>query len=232
MSDTSTAITIVEKQLNTLEDKVRRGLASFMEVGSALQRIKETNGFRLRGFEDFNAYCEQTFGFSASNGYKMIAAAESAKKVEKAAGEKPRTAEAARVMSKVTHDPKLIEKVQEKLKKAGTSIAAATAEKLDEIVEAVRPKTKPMFPEAKKAPTGPAAPAVPTLSDTCPACHQQPLNYTREEDGWHCGFAACHALVMVGVISVSAKACPECNSAILNPAAEFCEVCGCILEVA
>lgn len=228
MSDT-TAITIVEKQLNTLEDKVRRGLASFMEVGTALQRIKETNGFRLRGFEDFNGYCEQTFGFSASNGYKMIAAAESAKKVEKATGEKPRTAEAARVMSKVTHDPKLIEKVQEKLKKAGASIATATAEKLDEIVEAVRPKTKPMFPEAKK---GPPAPAMPTLSDTCPTCHQQPLTYTRHEDGWHCGIAACNALVMVGVIPVSAQACPSCNAAILNPAAEFCEVCGCILEAA
>ncbi len=228
MSDT-TAITIVEKQLTTLEDKVRRGLASFMEVGTALQRIKETNGFRLRGFEDFNGYCEQTFGFSASNGYKMIAAAESAKKVEKAIGEKPRTAEAARVLGKVTHDPKLIEKVQEKLKKAGESIATATVEKIDQIVETVRPKTKPMFPEAKKEPP---APAVPTLSDTCPTCHQQPLNYVRQADGWHCGFAACNAPVMVGVIPAHAQACPACGAALLNSAAEFCEVCGCILEVA
>lgn len=224
----STAITIVEKQLTTLEDKVRRGLASFIEVGTSLQRIKDTNGFRLRGFEDFNAYCEQTFGFSASNGYKMIAAAESAKKVEKATGEKPRTAEAARVLGKVTHDPKLVEKVQDKLRKAGESIATATVEKIEEIVEAVRPKTKPMFPEPPKK--EPPAPAVPTLSDTCPVCHQQPFTYTRHDDGWHCGIPTCNAPVMVGVIPAAAQACPSCGAALLNSSAEFCEVCGVILE--
>jgi hypothetical protein len=84
-----------------------------------------------------------------------------------------------------------------------------------------------MFPEPKKEPP---KPAMPTLSDTCPTCYQQPLNYARREDGWHCGIAACNALVMVGVIPVSAQACPSCGSAILNPAAEFCEVCGVILE--
>jgi len=31
---------------------------------------------------------------------------------------------------------------------------------------------------------------------------------------------------------VDVRACPECGAAILSADAEFCEMCGCILEVA
>jgi hypothetical protein len=225
MPDTS--ITITEKQLAIYEDKIKKGLASFFEVGQSLQRIKDANGFKLRGFDTFDAYCQKTFSFSERNGYRLIAAADTAKKVEKAVGEMPRNEASARVLKEVVHDPKLIERVNEKLKRAGQTMATATAERLQEIVDKVKPQTRPMFEEPK----APPKPVLPTLSDTCPICHQQPFNYARHEDGWHCGIAACNALVMVGVIPANAQACPECGAAILTTNAEFCETCGCILAV-
>ena len=42
MSDTS--ITITEKQLTLYEEKIKKGIAAFLEVGQALQKIKDANG--------------------------------------------------------------------------------------------------------------------------------------------------------------------------------------------
>jgi len=226
MSDTS--ITITEKQLAVYEDKVRKGLASFFEVGQSLQAIKDANGFKLRGFDTFDAYCQSTFQFSERNGYRLIAAAETAKKVESAVGERPRNEAAARVLKEVVHDPKLIERVNDRLKKTGQSVATATAERLQEVVDKIKPQTKAMFEQPKKEPP---KPVMPTLSDTCPHCHLQPGQYVRREDGWHCGRNVCDALVMVGVIPITGQACPECGAAILTTGAEFCETCGCYLAV-
>lgn len=225
MPDTS--ITITEKQLSLYEERIRKGLNSFFEVGQSLARIKEANGFKLRGFDTFDAYCQQTFQFSERNGLRLIAATDTATKVEEAIGEKPRNEAAARVLKEVAHDPKLIERVNDRLKKAGQSIATATAEKIQEVVDKVKPQTKPMFEPPKPAPK----PVLPVLSDTCPHCHLQPGAYVRREDGWHCGRNVCDALVMVGVIPVTGQACPECGAAILTTGAEFCETCGCILAV-
>lgn len=222
MSDTS--ITITEKQLTMYEEKIKKGISAFMEVGQSLQKIKEANGFKLRGFETFDDYCQATFQFSERHGYRMISAATDAKKIEAAVGEMPRNEAGVRAMKSVMHEPKLIEKVQERLKKKGGSLATATAERIEEIVEAVRPKTKTMFePKEEKKP------AMPMISDTCPKCGTTPGSYFHVADGWHA--ECCGTLVMIGVIAANAQACPECSAAILNAGAEFCESCGCILEV-
>ena len=225
MSDEQ-AITMTEKRLTELEGQVRRGLDSFVAVGNALAEIKARNGFRLRDCKTFDEYCAKTFGFSERNGYRMIAAAETAKKIEQAVGERPRNEASARVLKEVAHDPKLIERVNERLKKAGQSVATATAEKIQEVVDKVKPQTKPMFEDkpAKK-------PALPELHDACPKHGGVPDSYFHLSDGWHCGAEDCGALVMIGVIAADAQACPECGAALLTPGAEFCETCGCVLEV-
>ena len=223
----NTAITITEKRLTDLEGRIRKGLESFVEVGNALSEIKARNGFMLRGAKTFDEYCSKTFGFSERNGYRMIAAAETAKKVEEAVGEKPRNEAAARELKAVAHDPKLIERVNDRLKRAGQTVATATAEKIAEVVQKVKPQTKPMFeqPKAEKKL------ALPELHDVCPKCGVTPGSYFHVSDGWHCGGEDCGALVMIGVIAADVKACPECGAALLG-STEFCESCGCVLEVA
>lgn len=224
MSDT-TAITITEKQLTVYEDKIKKGLNSFLEVGLSLQKIKEANGFKLRGFDTFDAYCQATFSFSERNGYRMIAAAETAKKVEKAVGEMPRNEASARVLREVVHDPKLVEKVNDRLKRAGQTIATATAEKIAEVVDKVKPKTRPMFEELKADPK----PKFPELKDVCPKHGGVPDSYFHLSDGWHCGAEGCGAPVMIGVIAVDVKACPECGAALIG-GDEFCGQCGALVE--
>jgi predicted RNA-binding Zn-ribbon protein involved in translation (DUF1610 family) len=218
-SDTS--ITMTEKRLTDLEGRIRRGLDSFVEVGTALAEIKARNGFQLRDCKTFDEYCAKTFGFSERNGLRLIAAAETTKKVEAAIGERPRNEASARVLKEVAHDPKLIERVNERLKKARLSVATATAEKIQEVVDKVKPQTKPMFEKPEKKP------ALPELRDICPKCVVTPEQYTHAEDGWHCG--SCGAPVLVGVVGVDVKACPECGAALIGNT-EFCEVCGCVLE--
>ena len=226
MSD-ETAITMTEKQLATLEDKVRKGLASFIEVGQALQRIKEANGFKIRGFKTFDEYCQAQFAFSERNGYRLIAAAQTAKKVEEATGEAPRNEASARVLKDVVHDPKLIEKVNDRLKRTGATIATATAEKLQEVVDKVKPKTRPMFDGPKPEPK----PVMPELKDICPKCNTTPASYFHLSDGWHCGTENCNALVMLGVIAADVRACPECGAALIGND-DFCTQCGAIVEAA
>ncbi len=211
--------------MTVYEDKIRRGMASFIEVGQALQKIKDANGFKLRKFKTFDEYCQATFSFSERNGYRMITAAQTAKKVEAAVGETPRNEASARVLREVVHDPKLIQRVNDNLKKAKLTIATATAEKLQEVVNKVKPQTRPMFEEKKEEPK----PVMPELKDICPACQATPEVYRKVTEGWTCG--RCGAAVLIGVIAASAKACPECGHALIG-SADFCEHCGCILEVA
>lgn len=226
MSDTS--ITITEQQLEILEDKIRFGLASFVEVGTALREIKEANAFTLRGFKNFDDYCAKTFGFSERNGYRMIAAAQTSDKIKDIVGEAPRNEASARVLKQIADEPKIVERVAAQLKRSNQTIATATAEKLQQVIDRVKPAPKPT---AEAKPAAKPAPIMPTLSDTCPHCHLQPGQYVRREDGWHCGRNVCDALVMVGVIPITGQACPECGAAILTTGAEFCETCGCYLAV-
>jgi ribosomal protein S27AE len=221
MSDT--AITMTEKRLTDLEGRIRKGLESFVEVGNALAEIKARNGFMLRGAKTFDEYCSKTFGFSERNGYRLIAAAETAKAVEKAVGEAPRNEASARVLKEVAHDPKLIERVNERLKKAGQTVATATAEKIQEVVDKVKPQTKPMFEQPKE----PAKPKLPELRDTCPMCNVTPASYVHGDDGWKCG--TCGTAVLVGVIAMDVKACPDCGAALIG-SVDFCQNCGVVLE--
>src|SRR3990167_10999775 len=117
------AITMTEKRLTELEGQVKRGLDSFVAVGNALAEIKARNGFRLRECKTFDEYCAKTFGFSERNGYRMIAAAETAKKVEKAVGERPRNEAAARELRPVANDPGLLKKVNDRLQRAKLTVA-------------------------------------------------------------------------------------------------------------
>jgi hypothetical protein len=208
---------MTKQELTALEVKIRAGLASFVEVGTALRAIKERNGFKLRGFKTFDEYCQSTFQFSERNGYRMIAAAETAEKVEKAIGDRPRNEFAARVLGRVAHDPKLIERVKERLARQGATIATASAEKIEDVVKRVLPATRPMFagPEPE--------PEIPGLSDECPNCKAVPDAYRHADSTWRCG--ACDAPVRVGVVAARTVVCGECG-AVITSTLGFCQSCG------
>lgn len=211
-------------ELEKLEDRVRKGLASFVETGRALQQIEEKRGYILRGYKDFAAYCEGEFHFSLRQGQRLMIAAETAQKVEKAIGESPRNEATARVLTQVASEPKLLEKVKKELEKKKLSVATATAEKLQEVVDRIKPQTRALFAGDKPKPAPITAAA--TLTDQCPKCAATPDTYTHKGDGWKCG--ACYAPVMLGVSPLSAERCPDCN-AILTANATYCGKCGSVV---
>ena len=226
MTDTQLAL-LKMTDLEKLEDKVRRGLASFVETGRALQQIEEKRGYILRNYATFAEYCEGEFHFSLRQGQRLMIAADTAAKVEKVVGEAPRNEASARVLNPIANEPKLVEKVAAQLKKSGKTIATATAEKLQEVVDKIKPQTKPMFEDAKAEQARASAKAVASvgLSDQCPKCGKTPSSYQHEKGGWWCG--DCHAMVRVGALPIEIAVCTDCGAALLDDSG-FCRKCGAI----
>ena len=214
-------------ELEKLEAQVHKGLRSFIETGQALIAIREKRGYLLRNFKDFDSYCQATFGFGERQGLRLMAGYETAQQVKKVTGETPRNEYAMRALQPVASDPKLVQKVADMLKRKGETIATATHERIQEVVDKVKPQTKPMFGE-DRPPTAAeraAAPILKSLNDACPKCHSVPIAYNRDEDGWHCG--DCHAPVRVSAVAVEIVQCKECRSPILDDSG-FCQKCGAI----
>jgi hypothetical protein len=208
--------------LEKLEDRVRKGLASFVDVGRALQQIEEKRGYLLRDYKDFTAYCEGEFHFSLRQGQRLMLAAETAQKVQKALGEMPRNEASARVLNPIAGDPKLLGKLKDRLAAQKLNVATATAEKLQEVVEKIKPKTAPMFDDKPR----PIA-AIAGLSDVCPACGKVPGAYTHDVDvdAWKCG--SCHATVRVGALPLEIAVCKECGAPMIGDSG-ICERCGAV----
>ena len=70
-------MSVVLTTLREQEEIVERGLASFVEVGNALMRIREEELYREAGFDGFADYLEaKPWGIGANAAYKQIQAAE------------------------------------------------------------------------------------------------------------------------------------------------------------
>jgi len=223
--------TLNKKQLQELEATVRRGLDSFVEVGQALMEIREGKGYRLRGFDTFDEYCQKVFKFTDRHGRRMIASAKTAQATQKLLGEKPGNEAVARELAPVAEDPQALEQVQKKLGKKKLTVGTATAEEVKDAVQTVTASRKASEgPHGKngKASTdkSPAAPRLPVMTDICPGCKETPQSYLHSENEkqpWACG--NCGAPVLIGVIAADVQACSNCNAALIGEV-EFCPECG------
>lgn len=75
----SVSLTEPEKQqLNSCEEVLRKGLATFFEVGSALLTIKEKQLYRATHLT-FERYCRERWGIGRSYAWRVIGAAERVK---------------------------------------------------------------------------------------------------------------------------------------------------------
>jgi hypothetical protein len=71
----------VAGQLAEHEEVIRRGLATFVEVGNALATIRDERLYR-ESHETFEDYCREAWGFARNYANKMIAASEAVAAVE------------------------------------------------------------------------------------------------------------------------------------------------------
>lgn len=231
---TTEIVLLNEIQLGRLEQRVKDGLHSFVDVGNALIEIREGKGYRVRGFKTFEIYCEKVFGFTDRHGRRMIAAAETAKAVQDVVGQTPASESVARELASVANDPLVIRRVADKLEKKKSSIATATAETMAEVVAAVTGKRKPEPKAPAAKPNGHAAAPMPAPAaygtDNCPQCRTVPNSYTHGRNGWACGNCAQPVrLSVVGVILSTTppkvRACSNCKKP-LPPGMRICSSCG------
>ncbi|CAG0991934.1 hypothetical protein ANRL3_02834 [Anaerolineae bacterium] len=210
-------------ELEKLERRVNVGLASFIDTGRALMEIQEKKGYLLRGCKTMEEYCEKQFHFSLRQGQRIMIAAETAQKVEKVLGEAPRNEATARVLNPIASEPKLIEKVKKELEKKKLTVATATAEKLQEVVDKIKPQTKPMFDDTNAKPKPPAA--IAGFSDVCPNCKRVPSTYVQKGTAWQCG--GCGKAVRVGALPLEIAVCNDCGAPLLDESG-ICRKCGCV----
>ncbi len=211
--------TITEQQLDRLEATVREGAKAFIVVGTALMKIRDQRGYKLRGYKTFQEYCEKEFGISDRHGRRLIEASATAKTVEKIFGEAPANEAVAREFAPIVGDPKLLERVKAKLSSAKKTLGTATAERVADAVRAVTHKNGDGARHKEKSPEPP-----PTFTDICPNCQTVPDHYGHTALGWSCD--NCAAAVFVGVVSAAApRACVECGAPIVGDTG-FCQNCG------
>lgn len=76
MTDLTRALTSVEADyLAECEDRIERGLQTFVEVGTALAMIRDNKLYRAK-YSTFALYCETRWGFSDRRARQIIDAAE------------------------------------------------------------------------------------------------------------------------------------------------------------
>ena len=232
---------LTEKQLATLEDKIRRGSAAFVEVGTALAKIREGKGYKLRGFDTFEDYCTKEFGFTDRQGRRLIQSAETSASVKKLTGAAPANESVAREWAPLVAEPEKLKKVVEQLERKGFSVVTATAEAVKESVQRLAPKPKPAIaPGNGKAvvvpgngrKTEPAKVVAPDAPDACPHCGEVPNQYTR--DGFTWTASCCGGIVMLSATLPSdsdapLKICPACKHT-SNATHKYCDWCGEVLK--
>jgi hypothetical protein len=141
------------------EDVIRRGMGTFVDVGNALQAIRDAKLYRQE-HDTFEAYCRERWGFAKSQAYRLIDAASVAARLSPI-GEVPQTESQARPLTKLPAEQ------QPLAWQAATAAAAAdsrpvTAKDVQKAVSAVikqsnpepkeEPQEEPQPPEEQKEP--------------------------------------------------------------------------------
>lgn len=173
-------------ELACLERIVESGLQSFMAVGLALIEIRESQAYRLRGHETFEAYCQAAFGFTARHGRRLMSAAKTANQVAGAVGEAPRNELVARILAPVAEDVELLQSVRDRLEARGLSLSNAPGSVITQLLRRKIRSSPHEFHYVRAAHRDAG-------SDVCPSCGQRPHRYfyRPQEGGWicaHCNF--------------------------------------------
>ena len=61
------------KELVKYEAEIKEGIIKYYEMGALLQKIRDEKLYKEKNFNSFKDYCEKTFHFGRSYGYRLIA---------------------------------------------------------------------------------------------------------------------------------------------------------------
>jgi len=122
------------KTLPELEAVIRRGLATFVEVGDALLEIRDSRLYHQAGYTDFDAYCRERWGWHRAHAYRLMEAATVVKELSPMGDTPPPTNERqARELARIP-DPAVRADVWREVA-VERGVAHVTAERIRETAE-------------------------------------------------------------------------------------------------
>ncbi len=96
---------VVAQDLHACEQVIERGLATFVDVGQALMRIRDSRLYR-DGYPSFEAYCRDRWGMDKVSAIRHITAAEVVVSIDTIAdGPLPVNVGQARELAPLRDDP-------------------------------------------------------------------------------------------------------------------------------
>jgi hypothetical protein len=119
----------VTTQLTECEEAIERGLASFLEMGQALLRIRDGRLYR-QTHRTFARYCQQRWSLSRSYAYELMEAGQVAEALSGIA-DVP-NASIALELAALKDEPARMEAVWRSIQEEGTPTAARVRERVDE----------------------------------------------------------------------------------------------------
>ncbi len=132
--------------LGDLERAIEKGLATFIEVGSALAAIKDRGLYR-ETHSTFEDYCRERWGMSRSRAYQLMDAAEVAGTLSTMV-DTPPSERVARELAPLKAEPEVLQAVMaEAVEKHGEKPTAR------QVREVVRDRARPSFPRDEHVPT-------------------------------------------------------------------------------
>jgi hypothetical protein len=113
-----------KRHLGALEKRIERGMATFIDVGLALQEIRDTRLYR-ETHPNFDSYCRERWQFDRGRAYQLIGAAEVAKVIPASATPIANEAQARELVALVHENPDLVRQVWQEVTKDDAPVSAA-----------------------------------------------------------------------------------------------------------
>ena len=188
---------VVSERLSELESVIEHGLKTYVEVGKALDEIREGKLYRQQGFGTFEEYCEKRWGWTRQHGYLVIRAAAAAENVISILHSAPSMAQAA-ILATLTPD-------QQRELAAKADFGTVTVQEVKQMVQAIRnPAPAETVPAPARSPEQPAP--APAAIQPATQLHPRPWEPTPES-----GVVRCE--VCCNLHDGSVQACPYCTKA-------------------
>lgn len=127
------ALESATRSLEALEAVIERGVHTFVEVGRALLEIRDRRLYREAGYNEFDGYCRERWGWSRQHAYRQMDAARVVEALSPN-GDTPTNEAQARELVPLLSEERAIVEVWQELRQAHGQ--AVTAEKVREAVGA------------------------------------------------------------------------------------------------